>query len=81
MVRTAPMVPVGIDLWASARSPDRLEPAMMPKKMTSETMMTSQILTSDRWKENSEKNCETGRNVRVQPAWVVRTGPEVCIGL
>ena len=31
VVRTAMMVPMGMDLWASRRSPDRLEPAMIPK--------------------------------------------------
>lgn len=28
----ARMVPVGMDFWASRRSPERLEPAMMPGK-------------------------------------------------
>lgn len=26
------MVPIGIDLWASLRSPERFEPAMIPKR-------------------------------------------------
>lgn len=30
VVTMARMVPVGIDFWASLRSPDRFEPAMMP---------------------------------------------------
>lgn len=30
VVTMAMMVPVGIDFWASLRSPDRFEPAMMP---------------------------------------------------
>lgn len=30
MVVIAAIVPIGIDFWASRRSPDRLEPAMMP---------------------------------------------------
>lgn len=30
MVTMAKMVPVGIDFWASLRSPDRFEPAMIP---------------------------------------------------
>lgn len=30
VTRMAQMVPTGIDLEASARSPDRLEPAIMP---------------------------------------------------
>lgn len=30
VVTMARMVPVGIDFWASFRSPDRFEPAMMP---------------------------------------------------
>lgn len=28
----ARMVPVGMDFWASRRSPERLEPAMMPEE-------------------------------------------------
>lgn len=31
VVRIASMVPIGMDLWASLRSPDLLEPAMMPE--------------------------------------------------
>lgn len=30
VVAMARMVPVGMDFWASRRSPERLEPAMMP---------------------------------------------------
>lgn len=30
VVAMAKMVPVGIDFWASRRSPERLEPAMIP---------------------------------------------------
>lgn len=29
----AAMVPIGIDFWASRRSPERLEPAMIPKQI------------------------------------------------
>lgn len=29
----AAMVPMGIDFWASRRSPERLEPAMIPVSM------------------------------------------------
>lgn len=29
----AAMVPMGIDFWASRRSPERLEPAMIPEKI------------------------------------------------
>lgn len=32
VVAMAATVPMGIDLWASAKSPDRLEPAIMPEK-------------------------------------------------
>lgn len=32
VVRIAIMVPTGIDLWASLRSPDLLEPAIIPKR-------------------------------------------------
>ena len=31
VVRIAIMVPIGIDLWASLRSPDLLEPAIIPE--------------------------------------------------
>lgn len=31
VVAMARMVPMGIDFWASRRSPDRLEPAMIPE--------------------------------------------------
>jgi len=31
VVATAPIVPTGIDLWASAKSPERFDPAIMPK--------------------------------------------------
>lgn len=31
VVRIANMVPIGMDLWASLRSPDLLEPAMIPE--------------------------------------------------
>ena len=29
----AAMVPMGIDFWASHRSPERLEPAMIPEQI------------------------------------------------
>lgn len=32
VVRIAMMVPKGMDLWASRRSPDLLEPAIIPKR-------------------------------------------------
>lgn len=31
VVRIAIMVPIGMDLWASLRSPDLLEPAIIPE--------------------------------------------------
>ena len=31
VVRMAHIVPIGIDFWASAKSPDLLEPAMIPR--------------------------------------------------
>lgn len=31
VVRIAKMVPIGMDFWASLRSPDLLEPAIMPE--------------------------------------------------
>ena len=50
---TAPMVPTGIDRWASARSPDRFDPAMIPvdkeikNYMARETSNITSPLTSD----------------------------------
>lgn len=38
VVTMARMVPVGMDFWASLRSPDRLEPAMMPTETEGELM-------------------------------------------
>lgn len=34
VVNCAARVPVGIDFWASAKSPDLLEPAKIPTKIT-----------------------------------------------
>ena len=34
VVRMAAMVPIGIDFWASFRSPDRLDPAIIPATHT-----------------------------------------------
>lgn len=33
VVVMAAMVPMGIDFWASRRSPERLEPAMIPEEI------------------------------------------------
>lgn len=33
VVVMAAMVPMGIDFWASRRSPERLEPAMIPEQV------------------------------------------------
>lgn len=37
VVAMARMVPVGIDFWASRRSPERLEPAMIPANRAART--------------------------------------------
>ena len=37
VVVMAAMVPMGIDFWASRRSPERLEPAMIPKQVNKHT--------------------------------------------
>ena len=37
VVRIAIIVPIGIDLWASLRSPDLLEPAIIPEINTHKT--------------------------------------------
>lgn len=34
VVTMARMVPVGMDFWASLRSPERLDPAMIPAEQT-----------------------------------------------
>ena len=34
VVRMARMVPMGIDFWASFRSPDLFDPAMIPRGQT-----------------------------------------------
>lgn len=38
VVTMARMVPVGIDFWASLRSPERLDPAMIPAEQTGVTV-------------------------------------------
>ena len=40
VVAMARMVPVGIDFWASRRSPERLEPAMIPVNRAARTGAT-----------------------------------------
>lgn len=49
VVAMAKMVPVGIDFWASRRSPERLEPAMIPVNRAAGTGTTGdQRLTEER---------------------------------
>lgn len=43
VVVMAAMVPIGIDFWASRRSPERLEPAMIPEQ-TGEGQMLSRSM-------------------------------------
>ena len=46
VVRMAQIVPIGIDFWASAKSPDLLEPAMIPRitqKKLSPSMTTDHV--------------------------------------
>lgn len=38
VVTMARMVPVGMDFWASLRSPERLDPAMIPAEQTGVTV-------------------------------------------
>lgn len=38
VVTMARMVPVGMDFWASLRSPERLDPAMIPAEQTEVTV-------------------------------------------
>lgn len=48
VVRIAMMVPMGMDLWASRRSPDLLQPAIMPKiKKPSSSNALSRFLNYD----------------------------------
>lgn len=41
----AAMVPMGIDFWASRRSPERLEPAMIPEQTAEKQTMRSEVYT------------------------------------
>jgi hypothetical protein len=41
VVRMAAMVPIGIDFWASLKSPDLLEPAMIPAGGREVNLITS----------------------------------------
>lgn len=43
VVVIAKMVPMGMDFWASRRSPDLLEPAMMPSKHKVNSMVTFHV--------------------------------------
>lgn len=43
VVRIAKMVPIGMDLWASLRSPDLLEPAIMPEIKHKRTILFSKL--------------------------------------
>lgn len=40
----AAMVPMGIDFWASRRSPERLEPAMIPEQIVIESQELSRSM-------------------------------------
>lgn len=42
VVRMAMMVPMGMDLWASRRSPDLLEPAIIPERENQRTPSSAQ---------------------------------------
>ena len=46
VVRMAATVPVGIDFCASAKSPDRLEPAMMPEHTNNEYICRIQNIST-----------------------------------
>lgn len=62
----AHIVPMGMLFWASARSPDRLDPAMMPNVDWLEYLNSSvceMLLTCDRWEEDADKKGERRGNV------------------
>lgn len=42
VVRMARMVPMGMERWASFRSPDRFEPAMIPEEKKQKTSLQKQ---------------------------------------
>lgn len=42
VVTMAKMVPVGIDFWASLRSPERFEPAMIPTETHGDSLRLPQ---------------------------------------
>lgn len=57
VVRIAHIVPIGIDFWASAKSPDLLEPAMIPRitqKKLSPCMTTDHGPTGSTLASNSD---------------------------
>lgn len=43
VVVMAAMVPMGMDFWASRRSPERLEPAMIPEQTVEKQTMRSEV--------------------------------------
>lgn len=73
VVTIARMVPTGIDFWASRRSPDRFEPAIMPGGCWHEKIIKSEflwlllkckhILTSDRWEVDANQQSEKSSDV------------------
>lgn len=46
----ARMVPIGIDFWASRKSPERLEPAMMPVRKQETRLAMTKVKRSNKKK-------------------------------
>lgn len=44
----ARMVPMGMERWASFRSPDRFEPAMIPEEKKTKNIITKAVLRVDK---------------------------------
>ena len=51
VVVMAAMVPMGIDFWASRRSPERLEPAMIPEHTVEKQTWSRSEIHTHKYKE------------------------------
>lgn len=67
----AEIVPIGMERWASAKSPDRFEPAMIPVKRKRSSLVIefklstlSHQFTSHAGEVDPDEECEGGRYVR-----------------
>lgn len=76
VVRTAPMVPFGIDLWASCKSPDLFEPAIIPTKsfhnLSFQNLSNNALFTCHRREENSKQHSKWACNICNNPQHFIR---------